>query len=362
MVYNIVLKVTHACNLACRYCYSVADGSRTLSEEDLGALIRSAVRLDADTVNFIWHGGEPLLAGLEYFQRAVALQEATREGTGKRFVNSLQTNGTLVSRELAEFFKSSGFAVGVSLDGPPGHHDRGRPFASGLGSYARALAGYDLLREHEVSVGLVCVVDPTEPPAAEELLDWLEAISADSVSLNPLFAGRTAPSSAYGEFLVSLQRALAARRSPVRVRELLLAGTTADDRMRMGLHDACHPGWPCWETISTVDENGYIYFACDRFLDSDLGERSRYRLGHVRNGGFREAHRSPAFLRAAALAGRQKRECAYKCSLYSTCDGGCVADWMLAAPEVAAARPGLAFCDGVRAVTGSTNSSAGREK
>ena len=121
----------------------------------------------------------------------------------------------------------------------------------------------------------------------------------------------------------------------------------------MGLLDACHPGWPCYETISTVDEQGYIYFGCDRFLDSRLSKKEKYRLGHIDNGGFRKALRSQQFSALSALAEGQKDICASACNFFSTCDGGCVADWMLTPPKSFLERTDVVFCRAVKVLTDS---------
>jgi len=351
MVHTVIFKVTHACNLACRYCYAVDNKSKVVSRSILGSVIRASVQLDADTVNFIWHGGEPLIAGLDFFAEAVAMQNAASDGTGKRYLNGLQTNGTLVTPDIAEFFRDKQFAVGVSLDGPPHWHNRDRVTARGNGTYEQALKGYQTLRSAGVAPGVVCVIDPVDPPDAVQLVDWLEEIEADSVSLNAMFSRRAAPRGGQAIFLLNLEQELRRRRSLICVRELLFAGTTAEERDKQGILDACHPGWPCHETISTVDEEGYIYFACDRFLDKNLSERGAYRLGHIDNGGFPKALSSPRYTELASVARKDKDTCKQKCSSFGTCDGGCMADWMLLPAEQTQARPEVVYCQGLKVLS-----------
>jgi len=348
MIHNVVFKVTHTCNLACRYCYARDEKSEVVARSILKAAIKAAVQLDADTVHFIWHGGEPLFAGVDFFSEALTLQQAAADGSGKRFQNSLQTNGTLVHRDFADFFKRNEFSVGVSLDGPLHLHNANRLLPGGAGSYQRALKGYHTLRDAGVRTGIVCVVDPVSPPDAETLLDWLEEIGGDSASLSPIFSKRAVHCGAYPAFLISFREAIARRQSPIRVRELIFPGTTPEVRERMGLMDACHPGWPCHETISTVDERGYIYFGCDRFLDGHLGRKENFILGHVESGGFRKALSSARFSELSALAAVQERICKASCDIYPTCDGGCAADWMLLPEKETMGRPDVLICRSAR--------------
>lgn len=350
MVHNVVFKVTRACNLACRYCYVNHGKHQIASRSTVRSVIGASTRLDADTVSFIWHGGEPLLAGLNFFVDAIAAQQTVAVGSGKRFVNSLQTNGTLVTYEFAAFLKEHDFSVGVSLDGPPSLHDSQRMSLDGMGSYQRALEGYRRLKQHDLKLGIVSVIDPVSPPEVESFLDWLEEIEVDSVSLNPLFAKLTSSRGNYPQFLISLKEALDKRRSRIRVRELIFTGTSVKEREEMGIFHACHPGWPCYESISAVDEEGFIYFGCDRFMEDGAGRAGKaFRLGHVDEGGFKKALASEKFSQLALLLEEQKDRCASKCSLFKTCDGGCVADWLFS-QDATCERPNALYCQGVRAL------------
>ena len=116
------------CNLDCSYCYyldkAVQYGGRqaVMSDELLERYIRQYIEAnEVPTVTFCWHGGEPLLLGLDFYRRAVSLQE--KYAAGKRIENTLQTNGTLVDGAWCDFFAAHGFLVGLSLDGPQDLHD-----------------------------------------------------------------------------------------------------------------------------------------------------------------------------------------------------------------------------------------------
>ena len=58
-------------------------------------------------IEFAWHGGEPLLAGLEFFHEAIKLQN--KYGKGRKILNTLQTNGTLLNDEFCKFFRDNNF-------------------------------------------------------------------------------------------------------------------------------------------------------------------------------------------------------------------------------------------------------------
>ncbi len=115
---HVILKATESCNLRCRYCYNCDSqySGELLSRERLEKLFRLLVSA-YDRVNIVWHGGEPLLCGIDYMRFAVELEEELYRDTGTPFSNSIQTNATLITPEWIRFFKKYRFKLGVSFDG-----------------------------------------------------------------------------------------------------------------------------------------------------------------------------------------------------------------------------------------------------
>ena len=117
---NIIIKTTNNCNLRCKYCYN---GDSQFSKEylKLESVRRLFKILSADfrEISVVWHGGEPLSCGIDYFRKVVEIQEELSDNQGNKvvFTNSVQTNGTLIDEEWIEFFKKHKFKVGISFDG-----------------------------------------------------------------------------------------------------------------------------------------------------------------------------------------------------------------------------------------------------
>lgn len=155
--FEVMLKPGGAtCNLACRYCYYLGKGelypgSRLrMSEAVLERFIQQYIEAQHMPVaTFAWQGGEPTLMGLDFFERAVQLQQRYR-WPGMRIDNALQTNATLLDEEWCRFLKRNGFLVGVSLDGPAALHDAYRVDRGGHPTHERVMAGLALLQEHGV--------------------------------------------------------------------------------------------------------------------------------------------------------------------------------------------------------------------
>ena len=109
------------CNLDCEYCYYLEKEdlypetkSFRMEESTLENYIRQYIETQSTfpEVTFAWQGGEPTLMGIEFFRKAVELQDKYRP-SGMTIRNSLQTNGTIINDEWATFFKQNNFLIGI---------------------------------------------------------------------------------------------------------------------------------------------------------------------------------------------------------------------------------------------------------
>jgi uncharacterized protein len=159
-----------ACNLRCEYCFYLeksaffpAGETSRMSDEVLDAYIRNCVSANWNSpagIPFTWQGGEPTLAGLDFYRKALKLER--RYTQGRAFSNALQTNGTLLDDAWCEFLARNSFLVGLSLDGPESIHDRYRRDARGEPTFQSVLRGLKLLQKHGVEYNvLACVARET---------------------------------------------------------------------------------------------------------------------------------------------------------------------------------------------------------
>ena len=139
--FHILMKpIGPACNLACRYCYYPQDETPVNKMDDarLEQFIRryiAAQPAGAREINFVWQGGEPLLAGLSFYKKALALQ-ARYAPDGVTISNSLQTNGTLINDAWCRLFREHGFIIGLSLEGNEALQDYHRPDKRGRSTWS----------------------------------------------------------------------------------------------------------------------------------------------------------------------------------------------------------------------------------
>ena len=125
-----------------------------MEEKLLEQFFSQYLKLFSGRLFFIWHGGEPLLAGLRYFERIIEL-EAKYLKKGQTIRNAIQTNATLINDKWADFFKTHNFKVGVSLDGGRESHNRFRKNHSGRGSFKQVMRGVKILHQHGIQLGFI---------------------------------------------------------------------------------------------------------------------------------------------------------------------------------------------------------------
>jgi uncharacterized protein len=157
------------CNLSCDYCYYLEktglyrnkqplSASYAMTPEILEKCIRDYLESqDADDIHFIWQGGEPVLLGIDFFRMVVTLEN--KYAKGRSVSNSIQTNGTLINKEWAEFLAGNHFLVGLSIDGPSELHDHYRRYPSGKGSFSKVMKCIDLFHEHRVPFNTITTVN-----------------------------------------------------------------------------------------------------------------------------------------------------------------------------------------------------------
>jgi uncharacterized protein len=120
-------------------------------------------------ITFIFHGGEPLLAGQQFFRHFVAEARAVL-GHAIVAAFALETNGTLIAPDWLDLFHELDINFGISLDGPPAINDLNRVDHRGRGSYARVRRALDATlasgRVEHLFGGVLAVIDLTADPLA----------------------------------------------------------------------------------------------------------------------------------------------------------------------------------------------------
>jgi uncharacterized protein len=171
---SIVVGASEGCNLNCRYCYRGLDGTMLdMDDNTLANLIKKTLSLEGiKEVSYVWHGGEPTLPGLPFYEKVVNLQNRYKGDVEVN--NGMQTNGIELSDEFIDFLIKNDFGVGVSLDGPKEIHDLQRPMRSGEGSsFENVMRTVKKFHDCKEKIGSISVVTKYSLHKAEEIYNFL---------------------------------------------------------------------------------------------------------------------------------------------------------------------------------------------
>ena len=192
LAFNLMIKPAGSlCNLGCHYCYyldkaDIYGGKQPrMTLETLEKLTREYIAAnDVPEVTFNWHGGEPLVMGLDFYRKAVELQ--SRYAEGKIIHNTLQTNGTLITEEAADFFRLNNFLIGISIDGPADIHDKYRKDKGGLPTFDKVMRGLDLLRQRGVEFNTMSTINKASEGRGQEVYQFLKHIGSRYMQFMPV--------------------------------------------------------------------------------------------------------------------------------------------------------------------------------
>ena len=357
--FHLLAKPTGAvCNLDCAYCFFLSKqmlypGSRFRMADDLlGTYIRQLMEAHAGApeVTVAWQGGEPALMGLDFYRRSVELVDR-HLAPGQRAVYTMQTNGTLIDREWADFFKQHGFLIGISIDGPREIHDTYRVNKGGRGSFDQVMRGLDHLRAAGVQWNSLTTVHAANAshgrevyaflrdecgasfmqfiPIVERMEDGQTTGEWTSWRDRPLYrvtgnrvTSRSVTGERYGRFLIDVFEDWVRRdvgRVYVQMFEVALANWAGE---APGL---CVHSETCGRALA-LEHTGDVY-CCDHFVEPG------YRLGSITDAHMRDLIRSPRQQRFGL--DKRDRLPAYcrRCDVRFACHGGCPKDRFLQTPD-----------------------------
>lgn len=325
------------CNLRCTYCRDRdfdQDGRRVMTTRVLQALIESLAQLSQKSQRIHWLGGEPTLAGLDFFEEAIELQQ---KQTNTQWINSIQTNATLINPIWASFLRAHNFRVGVSIDGTSQTHDADRINLTGHGSYTKAMNGVEFLREAGIYPSVICVVTKQNAEMGAQMLRGLVESGFTSIAFNAFYNTATdnkpdpfaVSSSMWTHFLKEIFKEwVKINRADVWVRELddMIAWTQGTASRSCVFRGSCSR----W---MLVDYDGMVY-PCER-----LGRSLSF--GDISTGiSFTQILKSDSHQKFVSQTLQIPDKCR-KCSMKDFCHNGCVAHRI----EDGNTSPHFAYCD-----------------
>jgi len=180
------------CNLDCTYCFYLEKEAmfqeqkvHRMSDEVLETYIKQYCESqNTPEVLFAWQGGEPTLMGIEFFEKAVALQK--KYSAGRPVQNALQTNGILIDNDWCKFLAKEKFLIGLSIDGPRHIHDKFRVDRGGKPTFDRVIKSLKLMKAHRVEFNTLTCVTRQSAKHAVEIYDFLKSTGSTFLQFIPI--------------------------------------------------------------------------------------------------------------------------------------------------------------------------------
>jgi uncharacterized protein len=330
-----------------------------MSEEILENYIAQTIYSSHDpAILFAWHGGEPILRGMDFFEKVLRLQK--KHGAGRVIENSLQTNGTTLTDAWCSFFSDHHFLIGLSVDGPEHCHDHYRVHRNGKGSFAQCMKGLELLVKHKTEFNTLSVVNDYNSKFPEEVyrflksagsrymqflpvVEWIDpAAKPGELRILPADTGKNAEVTDwtvdpvdYGHFLIRIFDEWV--RKDVGDRFVITFDCVLANWMRVP-PPVCVAAETCGNA-GVIEYNGDV-FSCDHYVFPE------YKLGNIGETSLPTLMNSPV----QQKFGRNKRDAlpgyCRKCEYLDLCNGECPKNRIVKTPG---GEPGLNYlCPGFK--------------
>ena len=317
------------CNMRCRYCFYADELDNReirsygkMSVDTMHTIVDKAMEYGDYECTIAFQGGEPTLAGLDFYRDLVAYVTAHENPKKLKIHYALQTNGYLINEEWAAFLGENHFLVGVSLDGLKEIHDRYRLDAAGKGTYQRVISAIRLLEKHQVEYNILTVVTAATARNGQKIYNYFKKNHfgyqqyiecLDPIGEEPGQHEYSLTPEKYGEFLKSMFDAwyLDMRSGTYvynRYFENLMMIMAGQQPESCNMRGVCGKQW-------VFEADGSVY-PCDFYaLD-------QWRLGNIQENSFEEMDEKRDGLGFIQWSIRQQEDC-QKCRWFGLCRNGC---------------------------------------
>ncbi|MFV0447035.1 MAG: anaerobic sulfatase maturase [Vibrio sp.] len=325
--FHLMAKPTsYQCNLNCDYCFYLEKKKYYKSKKNnvymnvniLEKYIKQYIdSQDSECIEFSWQGGEPTLAGIEFFELAVKLQE--KYGGNKQVRNTFQTNGILINEKWAKFLAKYDFLVGISIDGTQIHHDQYRITTSGNGTFKRVVNAIELFNQHGVEYNTMTVVNNQNYKYGKEIYLFLKSLGSRYHQYIPILEyddkknvfPYSAPRDGFGLFMIDVFDEWIKKDVGNVFVQLFDASLFSWHGYNSSL---CIFNQECGKSM-VIERNGDIY-SCDHFVYPE------YLLGNILKDDLKNICLSGKQVEFGRNKSLVSDEC-LSCQYHFACNGGC---------------------------------------
>ena len=318
-LYVMLKPVGSRCNLACRYCYYIdKERHEEMTDDLLDEFIRQYLEAQMQPeVLFTWHGGEPLLRPVSFYQKALQMQQ--RYAHGRTVDNCLQTNGTLITPEWCQFFHDNRFLIGISIDGPQDLHDAYRRSPRQQQTWQQVMHAIELLNRNDVMWNAMATVNHLTAAEPQRFYRFFRDIGCQYLQFTPVVERHQGKVTDYsvtpglwGRFLCGVYDEWVQQdigEAYVQLFDATLANWVGEAPGLCSMSPLCG-------RCAAMESNGDVY-SCDHFVFPD------YLLGNIRTSTLTSmlyGERQQQFGRnKSERLSRQCRECPYLFACHGEC-------------------------------------------
>lgn len=321
----VVMQPTPFCNINCTYCYLAGRRNKArISVETVAATFEKifASQIPHDDFAVVWHAGEPLVMGTQFYDEVLSLVDSLKPGD-VRVEHAIQTNGTLLTDTWCDLIQRHRIKIGVSLDGPAALHDTSRLRHDGRGTHARVVQAVKLLQRHGIPFSVLAVVTDNTLGHVDEFFDFfhelgvrnlgfnideIEGVHTDSTLVHDGAEER------HRRFLERLYQ-LSLTCPEMRIREF-----TYSEALLQGAEPPLSQVVPF--RILTVDYAGNFSTFSPELLDVSHPDFGNFLFGNVLSDELQDALTSQKFRRVWQAIATGRGRCESTCAYYEVCGGG----------------------------------------
>jgi len=330
--FGVIVRCADICNYDCKYCYSKPENLFGLMTGEVARQIIRKVAAyikEGRKLHFVWHGGEPLLAGVEFFQ---AVTSECKKLSEFEIENSIQTNGLLLTQEIIDFCKAERIAISTSIDGPMEIHNMNRRDKKGRGTFDNTMAAISLLQNNGIKVHCVTVLHRHSIQKIREIYDFFRD-NGISFRVNPVVKIKDGANSynelaispkEYGDAMCELFDWWYDEDPSIRIEPFhTIIGNFMDTQVW-----GCDFHGQCLKSIISINPNGDI-FPCGRFTNEN-----EFKLGNILDCQSLDQVFAGALYKKLCARDASTLEGCSECLYGTICNGGCMVTGYMARGEI----------------------------
>ena len=317
---TILIHTTSSCNLDCGYCY--CQENKGISNNITFEVFRTCIAKIDDFLEphyeicIIFHGGEPLLLGVEFYKQAFRF---LKSGLKHKYSTGIQTNLTLLNEQFTQVFQENNCGIGTSLDGNKFSHNSYRKYSNGKGTYEKVIEKMRILQESKIEYGIVSVINEYNILDPVGYYSFLKEYPNARFRLNPMFIVKTNKAyavnpEAFGNFLIRLYDLWMLDKQPPKI-------TSFEDIINNFIgkkhSSVCTFLADCSKSFYTLDSVGNVYPCCHFVRNPE------FRYGNLLDSPFSKIITSDVRSHISQRTDQTQKLC-HACEFYELCFSGCM--------------------------------------